>query len=507
MSVSKAIRTHAVSIIFLSLWCGLALAFTSGPLQAAPQLNDRSISDAVEDDLRVDPFVSAHWIDITTSDGIVTLSGRVDNIQSKQRATRITETIKGVRAVVNTIEVQPFEPRSDAAIRDDVKLALLTDPATDTYEIDVNVENNTVTLSGTVNSWQARELCGKVASGVKGVKELNNSIVFTYDGNRPDKEIRQDIIQALRWDVLVDHALIDVAVADGHVVLSGIVGSLAEKRRAIRVAYVVNVTEVDTGNLMVRRWARDPDLKADKYQNIADADIEDALQDALTQDPRVASHPVTVEVRDGRVTLRGTVDNLKAKRAAGQCAQNTVGVQEVKNRLKVRPQGIYRDEQLEDRIRQAFRWDPFVNSDEIVVDVQQGIVGLVGTVDTYLEKIQAENLASRVNGVVAVNNHLVVTGDPGLHRYDPFIDDLYAGGFGLFYDPPVTFQSDAEIKSAIEDEIYWSPFVDSGDVDVNVYKGQATLTGTVDSLREYRAAAQNAFDGGAVVVHNELKVR
>lgn len=37
---------------------------------------------------------------------------------------------------------------------------------------------------------------------------------------------------------------------------------------------------------------------------------------------------------------------------------------------------------------------------------------LVGTVDTYLEKTQVENLALRVNGGVAVNNHLVVTGTP-----------------------------------------------------------------------------------------------
>jgi osmotically-inducible protein OsmY len=49
--------------------------------------------------------------------------------------------------------------------------------------------------------------------------------------------------------------------------------------------------------------------------------------------------------------------------------------------------------------------------------------------------------------------------------------------------------------------------VDSEDVDVHVNDGRVTLTGTVDSLLEYRAANRNAFDGGAVLVRNELKIR
>ena len=48
MSVDRTSRVHAVSIIGLSLWCGLVPLRGSGSLQAAPQLNDRSISDAVE---------------------------------------------------------------------------------------------------------------------------------------------------------------------------------------------------------------------------------------------------------------------------------------------------------------------------------------------------------------------------------------------------------------------------------------------------------------------------
>jgi osmotically-inducible protein OsmY len=44
--------------------------------------------------------------------------------------------------------------RTDCEIGKDVVNALLTDPATDKYEIDVAVQDNAVTLSGTVDPWQ-----------------------------------------------------------------------------------------------------------------------------------------------------------------------------------------------------------------------------------------------------------------------------------------------------------------------------------------------------------------
>jgi len=42
---------------------------------------------------------------------------------------------------------------------------------------------------------------------------------------------------------------------------------------------------------------------------------------------------------------------------------------------------------------------------------------------------------------------------------------------------------------------------------VKVENGVATLTGTVDSWSEYRAATENAYEGGASSVKNELKIK
>ena len=506
MNVRYEISIPKTILMIAGLLFGMLHA-VAGPAQAVSTVNDPTISDAVEDQLLLDHTFFSDLIDITTVDGVVTLSGSVDNILAKERAARIAEKVKGVRAVVNTIEVMPPLLRSDSEIKADVEDALRLDPAADSYEVAVAVEDNVVTLSGQVDSWQERTLCGKVAKGVRGVKGLENDIDVLYKIDRSDEEIKRDIEAALRWDVLVDHEMIEVAVDNGRVTLSGTVGSLAEKGRATGDAYVANVQGVDSDGLEVRLWARDDELRGDKYKDLTDADIRAAVEDALVYDPRVAAFNVTPEVSAGLVTLRGTVDNLKAKRAAAQTARHTVGVLQVANRLKVRPATIVDDADLEERIRRSFERDPVVEAAEITVDVQYGIAELFGSVDTAFERTWAEDLASRVGGVVAVKNYLAVTGYFDPYLYDPYLGDPYLGDGPDYYDPPVTLETDPSIKEDIESEFFWSPFVDGEDIDVSVENGRATLTGHVDSWAEYSAASENAFEGGAVVVYNRLEVR
>jgi len=58
----------------------------------------------------------------------------VDNLLARERAARIAETVKGVRAVANNISVVPAATRSDEDVATDVGISLGTDPATDSWE-------------------------------------------------------------------------------------------------------------------------------------------------------------------------------------------------------------------------------------------------------------------------------------------------------------------------------------------------------------------------------------
>ncbi len=502
---NERLSIFAVVFSVTILW----LAAATGLAAATRPLTDVSISDAVENQLLMDRAVPSHLIDVITVDGIVTLSGSVDNILAKERAAKIARIVKGVRAVVNELEVDPPLLRTDGQISRDVIDALLNDPATDSYEIDVRVDDNLVTLTGTVNSWQEKNLCEKVAKGVRGVKGVSNAIRVDWLQERSNDEITKEIEKTLEWDAFVDHALIDVAVKDGKVTLSGIVGSAAEKNEAYWDAHVHGVTFVDDSGLEVKKWARDADLKREKYVNRSDKQIENAVSDALIYDPRVSSFKITPEAAGSMVTLRGTVDNLKAKRAAAQDARNTVGVRWVVNRIKVRPAEPLTDQKIENKIQDALLRDPYVESYEITADVRNGIAKLYGTVDTFFEKFRADDVVSRVNGVIMVDNNLIVREDPPAIQdlYDPYVDDYWYRYDWYDYRGMYASKSDWQIKNGVEDALFWSPFVDADDVNVTVDQGKVTLTGTVDSWSELNAAIHNAYKGGAVYVHDNLTVK
>lgn len=479
---------------------------------AAPSmwtLDNRSISEAIEDEFRTDLAVPGERIDVRTNDGVVTLSGSVDNILAKDRALRLAKLVKGVRAVVNMIEVRPSVLRQDEAIRRDVRTALQLDYAVDADEVDpLTVSHGVVTLSGTVDSWSESRLAERTVKGVRGVTKVVNRLVIKPPVARPDREIEVEVRERLHWDALVDNALIDVFVENGTVRLAGTVGSAAEKSKAIADAWVTGAKFVDGGKLKVALWVRDPDLRRHKYGNLNDAEIEKAVERALRYDPRVGSQAIAVDVYGGIATLRGKVGQLSESRAAAQDAANTVGVSRAINRLKIKPGEPLRDDTIEKRLRAALGRAPFLERRELRVNVVGGIAHLYGEVDSGFEKSRADEVAAGVPGVIGVRNHLRV--DPAVrpYVYNPYSDPWRSPDYPWENQPPrYSWRADEVIEQDIERELWWSPFVDADEVTVSVKNGTATLTGTVDSWSERWAARDNAYDGGAVRVVNRLKVR
>jgi len=480
-----------------------SFVFLGSNIYSADRLTDKDIAFAVDNELLYNATTPSFLIDVESNEGVVTLSGSVNNILAKDRAIQIAKTVKGVRAVIDKVEVDAPK-RSDYTLKKDVEDALLKDPATDSYEVTVMADNGNVTLKGTVDSWQEKQLSAFVAKGVKGVKYLDNKIKIDYREERTDYEIKQDIQQSLKNDIRIDGALVDVSVKNGKVKLSGSVGSANEISIARANAWTSGVTSVSSKNLKISEWARNDKLRDGKYVTKTDIEIKDAVKDALLYDPRVLSFNPDVSVNYGVVTLTGIVDNLKAKRAAEADARNVVGVVRVKNYLKVRPAIILSNAQLENEIENAMLKNPIVETWEVDVTANNGIVYLNGTVDSYFEKIQAEELASKTKGVIAIENNLNIQ-----DNNDRFFYDHY--GWNSVYPPyhvdvDYRYQSDETILSNIESQLWWSPYVNEDEVDVVVRDGIAILKGTVDTKREKLFAEINALEGGAKLVDNNIKV-
>ncbi len=446
-------------------------------LASAQDLRDRDINFAVERSLFGDNMISHDSIDVSTTRGIVTLTGTVPTLFATEQAVRHAQSIKGVRAVVNNMEVRSRQ-RTDGEVAQDVSKALVVDPATDSFDLTATASNGVVTLKGTVHSWAEKELAQSVIKGVKGVKGIRNDVQVNPRMDRADDEIKADIEQRFSSDVYLVDDVLEVEVKERVVALSGTVGSALEKSRAATQAYVLGVKSVDDEKVTVETGHR---ARRTQYPDRTDAQIKRAVKDAFLYDPHVWSFEPEVRVHQGSVMLSGIVGNLKAKMAAEEDANNTVGVRVVKNYLKVRPSVQSSDESLAADVRSALGRDPFVDRDQITASLQDGTVWLYGSVDSYAEKWHAEDVVSGVKGVTAVKNHLAVQND-------------------------WTWARDWEIQAEIEDELWWSPFVNEEQVRVSVVDGIATLKGTVDSWWERKMAAENAFEGGAKSVRNHLAV-
>jgi osmotically-inducible protein OsmY len=457
----------------------LVLAWPAAAAAANRDLADADVRAAIEDEFQGDRGVPFHTMNVEVAEGVATLTGTVDTLLARRRAVDLASAIKGVRSVVDRLQVDAA-PRPDAELHQAIEAAMQADAAADAYEVRVSVSGGVATLAGTVDSWQEKQIVSRVAESVEGVRDVRNQVTVAVPPARPDTELEAEIRGRLRRDARVDDGLVSVSVRDGLARLTGSVGSALEKGYAKGLARVPGVRAVDVGGLDVEWWARD-DMRRDKYVLLSDEQLKRAVEDALGYDPRVLSFDPIVEVRGGVVTLGGTVDNLEARRAAERDARNTVGVVDVRNHLRVRPRATATDEELAQGVRQALARDPYMRDFVVSVTASSGEVRLAGEADSEFEKVYAETVAAGVPGVVDVRNDMRVRAPRR--------------------------RADRAIERDIEDELLWSPFVDSDEVNVTVRNGVATLTGSVDTWADYAWAEENAREGGARAVENDLSVR
>ncbi len=143
----------------LKVWTLIAALLFS--IAAAPgqekirDLTDDGITDRVETEMLFQAEVPANFIDVSASNGIVTLTGATDNMLAKTEAENVAMAVKGVKGVINRIEVDPaFHP--DDAIQKNIEEALLDNPATESYGVEVIVNEGIATLRGEVDSWQEK---------------------------------------------------------------------------------------------------------------------------------------------------------------------------------------------------------------------------------------------------------------------------------------------------------------------------------------------------------------
>lgn len=214
---------------------------------------------------------------------------------------------------------------------------------------------------------------------------------------RTDKELQESVVKALDWEPAVNAAQIGVTVEGGVVTMLGRVGTLREKWMAEKTARHV---------WGVRGVANDLAVAPEGASIRSDSAIASAAANAIGWNSAVPADQVKVTVRDGWVTLTGTVPWQFQKAAAGKAIEHLHGVKGVSNSVIVRAPVAETD--VREKIEQAFKRSADVEAKRITVEAHNGTVVLRGTVHSLSERDAAEHAAWAAPGVVALDDQLVV---------------------------------------------------------------------------------------------------
>jgi osmotically-inducible protein OsmY len=463
-------------------------------------VNDTTLETAILKEFETHPHISIKNFKISAQDGVIKLTGTADNLLQKKNARELITMIRGVKSVIDLVDVKA-PAIEDKILQKNIDDALYQDPILESYKIEATVDNGIVDLTGKVDSWHEMQLAKEVVSSVTGVTKVLNNIAFVYKENRPVWEIKANIVSLLRNDARIDDGMISVEVKTDTAILSGHVGSAAEKSIAVVHAWVPGIKEVMADDLTIALNRNDPLLRKDKYVKKSDPNIIEAIQETFLQDPRLLNHDILIKSEEGHVTLSGAVDNLRSKKAAEEDTRNVVGVWQVTNNIQVVPVLMPVRETIQDNIRTAINRNPLLQKYTIQVESDSaGSATLKGNVNYFFEKLQAEDIASAVTGVVDIANKIEVT--KGIHM--PYAFNPETPEYPIIKKPVI--KSDEQIKEDVAYQLWWSPFVDRNQITLQVNNGKVTLQGTVNTAFEMDQAVRNAYEGGAFEVDNQLKV-
>jgi osmotically-inducible protein OsmY len=214
---------------------------------------------------------------------------------------------------------------------------------------------------------------------------------------KTDSQLQSDAEAELEWRPGVDEAHIGVSAADGVVTLTGQVSHYTEKIAAEEAAKAV---------YGVKGIANDIKVEIPGALKQTDQDIAKAVLERLKWDWEVPNDKVKVVVKDGWITLDGTVDWQYQKIAADRCVRYLLGVVGVINDITIKP--AVKASDVENKIEKAFRRNAALDAEGVSIKADGGVITLTGTVSSWDEFDEAATAAWAAPGVTSVHNNLNV---------------------------------------------------------------------------------------------------
>lgn len=205
---------------------------------------DRKIEDAAKSSYNY-RTVLADSVKVKAHDGMVTLTGTVQDKDDKALAADTVENLPGVTGVKNEIAVKPTYPeKSDGWMALKIRSRLLVKGNVSATSTTVAAKDGVVTLGGTADNAAQKELTEAYAKDIEGVKSVKNEIVVTATpatgetiGEKiDDASITSQVKFALLSHKSTSALKTNVTTTDGVVGISGVAANDAEKSLVTKLA-------------------------------------------------------------------------------------------------------------------------------------------------------------------------------------------------------------------------------------------------------------------------------
>ncbi|MGD1030806.1 MAG: BON domain-containing protein [Opitutaceae bacterium] len=221
---------------------------------------DSKIVDAARASYNYKTVLQDH-VTVTADDGVVTLTGTVQDKADRALAEDTVDNIPGVLSVKNEIEIKPaFPEHSDAWIAWKIRGQLLVSANVSAANTTVAVQDGDVTLGGTADNEAQKELTGVYAKDTDWVKSVKNEIVVnsppttgeTVGDKIDDASITSQVKLSLLTHKSTSAIKTRVSTTDGVVSVSGEAGSDAERSLVAKLAMDVRGVKSVTNDMTIK---------------------------------------------------------------------------------------------------------------------------------------------------------------------------------------------------------------------------------------------------------------